>query len=87
MSATPETETLTDQLAAENNKTKKWKAMLTTMMTRLETHCANMSPSDIEDDERANVIRTKIAKLEANIIASASRADEITDAMFETEMN
>jgi hypothetical protein len=87
MSETPETETLTDELVAENNKTKQWKAMLTTMMTRLDTRCANMSPLEIEDDERAKVIRTQIADLEARIIASTSRADEITDAVFETEMN
>jgi hypothetical protein len=86
MYETPETETLTDQLVAENDKTKKWKAMLTSMMRRLETHCANMSPPDIEDDERAKGIRTKIADLEARIVTSTSRADEITDILMEQEM-
>ena len=61
--------------------------MLTAMMMRVDSYCANMSAEAIENDERVAEMRSKIAVLEERINSLASRTDEITDAMFGAEMS
>ena len=77
----------TNELVAAKNKIKMWKAVLTAVVTRLDLHCANMSPEAIDNDGCVKGIRSKIAVLETRIIEVTSPADEITDAMFDASMN
>ena len=83
----PPEETLTEELVAANNKIKTWNLMLTTMMMRFDSYCANMSPDAMGGDECVKEMRSKIAVLEERINLLTSRADEITDGIFDADMS
>ena len=79
-------ETLTDEFVAVTMRIKTSSAMLKNSKMRLEVCSAKMFPKGSEDDTICRVILSRIAVLEDRISEGTSRANEITDAMFDASM-
>ena len=75
------------KLVSATKKIETWKAMLSAIMSRLASCCANSSEAEIQADTCMTALRSIISILEERINALTSRAEEITNLMFGSEMS